>query len=47
MTRARNAISALSDLTPDDALVRRGEKTETISIQDLSIGDVVIFRRCS
>lgn len=47
MTRARNAISALSDLTPDDALVRRGEKTETLSIQDLAIGDVIIFRRCS
>ncbi|WP_416877455.1 heavy metal translocating P-type ATPase [Litorimonas sp.] len=44
MTRARNAISALSDLTPDDALVRRGEKTETISIQDLVIGDIVVVR---
>lgn len=44
MTRARNAISALSDLTPDEALVRRGETTETVSTKDLVIGDVVVVR---
>ncbi len=44
MTRARNAISALADLAPDEALVRRGETTETIPIDELVIGDVVIVR---
>ena len=44
MARARNAISALSDLTPDEALVRRGETTETIAIDELVVGDVVVVR---
>lgn len=44
MTRARNAISALADLAPDEALVRRGDKTETVPIDDLIIGDIVIVR---
>lgn len=44
MARARNAISALADLAPDEALVRRGDSTETIPIDDLVIGDVVIVR---
>nr|WP_233341638.1 heavy metal translocating P-type ATPase [Robiginitomaculum antarcticum] len=44
MNRARNAISALADLTPDEAVVRRGSSTETISVDDLVIGDIVIVR---
>ncbi|MAK59958.1 MAG: heavy metal translocating P-type ATPase [Ponticaulis sp.] len=44
MTRARNAISALADLAPDEALVRRGDTTETVAIDALVIGDVVIVR---
>lgn len=44
MSRARNAISALAELTPDDALVRRGSVTETISIDALKIGDIVVVR---
>ena len=44
MARARNAVAALADLTPDEALVRRGEKTETVLIEDLVIGDIVIVR---
>ena len=44
MGRARNAISALADLAPDEALVRRGETTETIPIDELIVGDVVIVR---
>jgi len=44
MTRARNAISALADLTPDEAVVRRGDSTETVSVGDLAIGDIVIVR---
>jgi len=44
MARARNAISALADLTPETALVRRGAQTETVSIDDLVVGDIVVVR---
>ena len=44
MARARNAISALADLAPDEALVRRGETTATIPIDELVVGDVVVVR---
>ena len=44
MARARGAISALSDLTPDEALVRRAETTQTVPINELVIGDVVVVR---
>lgn len=44
MARARGAISALADLTPNEALVRRGKTTETIAIDELAIGDVVVVR---
>ena len=44
MARARNAVAALADLTPDEALVRRGGKKETVLIEDLVIGDIVIVR---
>lgn len=44
MARARNAVAALADLTPDEALVRRGDKTETVHIDKLKIGDIVIVR---
>lgn len=44
MGRARNAVAALADLTPDEALVRRGDGTETVLIDNLLVGDVVIVR---
>lgn len=44
MARARNAVAALSDLTPEDALVRRDGKTETVLIENLVVGDIVIVR---
>jgi len=44
MARARNAVAALADLTPDQALVRRGDKTETVHTDALKIGDIVIVR---
>ena len=47
MIRARNAIPALSDLTPDDAPVRRNGTTETVSIQDHVIGEVFVARSSS
>lgn len=44
MGRARNAVAALADLTPDEALVRRGDKTELVLIENLLVGDVVVVR---
>lgn len=44
MTRARNAITALADLAPDEALVRRGTQTLTVPIDQLVIGDIVVVR---
>lgn len=44
MKRARNAITALSDLAPDEALVRRGTETVTVPIAQLVIGDIVVVR---
>jgi len=44
MGRARNAVAALAGLTPDEALVRRGDKTETVLIENLLVGDIVVVR---
>ncbi|HEA53278.1 MAG TPA: heavy metal translocating P-type ATPase, partial [Marinobacter antarcticus] len=44
MGRARNAVAALAGLTPDEALVRRGDKTETVFIENLLVGDIVVVR---
>ena len=44
MSRARNAIAALSELAPDTALVRRGGELVTVDVKDLVVGDVVIVR---
>lgn len=44
MTRARNAITALADLAPDEALVRRGTESLTVPIDELVIGDIVVVR---
>lgn len=44
MNRARKSISALSDLAPPIALVRRKNKLIEIPIEELIIGDVIIVR---
>lgn len=44
MTRARNAISALADLAPDVAIVRRNGQEKTLPIAQLTPGDIVIIR---
>ena len=44
MARARNAISALSELAPDEAIVRRGGNEQTVPVAELIIGDIVIVR---
>ncbi|WP_263784380.1 heavy metal translocating P-type ATPase [Salinibacter grassmerensis] len=44
MRRARRAIESLADLAPDTALVRRNETEQEVSVDDLTVGDVVIVK---
>lgn len=44
MDRAREAIRALSDLSPDEALVRRPEGDVLIPSSELQLGDLVVVR---
>ncbi|NRD89575.1 heavy metal translocating P-type ATPase [Sphingopyxis sp. BSNA05] len=44
MARARNAISALSELAPEDAVVRRDGEELRLPVAELVIGDIVIIR---
>ena len=44
MARARNAISALADLAPEEALVRRDGRETVLPVDELKPGDVVIIR---
>ena len=42
--RARNAIKALAELTPQSATVRRDGKDSPVSIEDVRIGDLVVVK---
>ncbi|HEX9029330.1 MAG TPA: cation transporter, partial [Anaerolineales bacterium] len=44
LARARSAVSALANLAPKTALVRRGEVTEILPVEQLVLDDVVIVR---
>jgi Cd2+/Zn2+-exporting ATPase len=44
MKRARKSIAALSDLAPPMALVKRNGELEEISIELLSIGDIIVVK---
>ena len=44
MDRARGAIRALMDLTPVEALVRRGTEERRVSVDEVSVGDVIVIR---
>jgi Cd2+/Zn2+-exporting ATPase len=44
MGRARRAIEALAKLAPETAIVRRGDKTEEVSVESLQPGDVVLVK---
>src|SRR5438105_2185893 len=44
MERARQAISALIDLAPREALVRRNGREERIPVESIALGDEVIVR---
>jgi Cd2+/Zn2+-exporting ATPase len=44
MDRTRQAIRALMDLRPEQALVRRDGQEMTVSVEELVVGDLVIVR---
>jgi len=44
MRRARRAIESLADLAPDTALVRRDGTEQTVSVDELAVGDTVIVK---
>jgi len=44
MARARASISALADLAPDTARVRRDGEESEVAVEDLVVGDIVLVR---
>jgi len=44
MGRAKRAIEALAELAPQTAIVRRGDQTLEIPVDELAVGDVVIVK---
>ena len=44
MDRARGAIRALMDLTPVEALVRRGSEEWRVSVDEVNVGDIIVIR---
>lgn len=44
MGRAKRAIEALAELAPQTALVRRGEITTQVPVEELAVSDVVIVK---
>ncbi|ELZ27696.1 zinc-transporting ATPase [Halosimplex carlsbadense 2-9-1] len=44
MDRARDSLQELMDLSPDEATVVRGDGTETVPVEDVSVGDVVVVK---
>jgi Cd2+/Zn2+-exporting ATPase len=44
MNRARNSLRELMDLSPDEATVKRGGSEETLPVEQVVVGDVVVVR---
>src|SRR3989338_9140088 len=44
LDRARNTLSSLMTLTPQEALVRRGKKEVTLPVNEVQLGDTLIVR---
>jgi Cd2+/Zn2+-exporting ATPase len=44
MDRARTSMSELVDLSPDTATVVRDDDEETVAVEDVAVGDVVVVR---
>ena len=44
MDRARDSLQELMDLSPDEATVKRGEDTETLPVESVAVGDIVVVK---
>jgi len=44
MDRARDSLQELMDLSPDEATVKRGDETETVPVDEVTVGDVVVVK---
>ncbi|WP_415379548.1 heavy metal translocating P-type ATPase [Halosimplex sp. TS25] len=44
MDRARDSLRELMELSPDEATVRRGGEEQTVSIDDVEVGETVVVR---
>ena len=44
MDRARNSLQELLDLSPDEATVKRDGDTETVAVEDVSVGEIVVVK---
>jgi Cd2+/Zn2+-exporting ATPase len=44
MDRARDSLEELMDLSPDEATVKRGDDTETVPVDEVRQGDVVVVK---
>ena len=44
MNKAKKSIEALGNLSPKTALVKRGDKIEEISVEELQINDIILIR---
>ncbi|MFB6297535.1 MAG: heavy metal translocating P-type ATPase, partial [Salinirussus sp.] len=44
MDRARDSLRELMELSPDEATIKRGGETETVPVEDVAAGDVVVVR---
>lgn len=44
MDRARKSIEALGELSPETALVKKGDKIEEVAVENLKINDVIVVK---
>ncbi|MEG0286745.1 MAG: heavy metal translocating P-type ATPase [Vagococcus sp.] len=44
MDKARQSIRSLMDISPKEALIRRGNQEQTIPVADIQIGDVMLIK---
>jgi len=44
MDRARSSLRALMDLSPEEATVKRNGEEETVPVEEIEVGDVVVVR---
>ncbi len=44
LDKTRNSIRALMEITPNEALVRRGTTEMTLPVEEIQIGDIIIVR---